>query len=204
MTEPPTCGWWVCSVAPGTSSWLPGAFQPVRKPVDRVGRQVALPTEGGVTSFPPSVVSSEAKLARTTADQVKAILMSDYGPKRSGDLPDLAPFIRAAGLMIDRVATCATAKGLTLTSAELVELECWLAAHFYSVSDRPYQSTSTDRAGATYQGRTGMGLDSSYYGQTAMILDYSGCLAAIASRRRASITSIGKRPDDATEYEDRG
>jgi hypothetical protein len=143
-------------------------------------------------------------MARTTADQVKAVLMSDYGPKRDGELPDLAPFVRAAGVMIDRVETCAQAKAVPLSAEELAVLETWLSAHYYSVSDRPYQSTMTDRAQATYQGKTGMGLESSYYGQTALGLDASGCLSAISKRRVASVTYVGKRPDDATAYEDRG
>lgn len=130
--------------------------------------------------------------------------MSDYGPKRDGELPDLAPFVRAANLMVDRVAACAVARATPLTTPELAELETWLAAHFYSVSDRPYASTMTDRAQATYQGKTGMGLDSSHYGQTAMSLDPSGCLSAISRRRVASVTYAGKRPDDATAYDDRG
>jgi hypothetical protein len=142
-------------------------------------------------------------MARTTADVVKSILMSDYGPKTDGTLPDLTPFIRTASIMVDRVATCATARAVTLSSAELLEMESWLAAHFYSVSDRPYESTMTDRAQAKFQGKTAMGLDSSHYGQTAKSLDVSGCLESLSKQRFATATWIGKRPDDATEYENR-
>lgn len=142
-------------------------------------------------------------MPRTTDDLVIGVLLSDFGPKRDGTVPSLTRFIKAANLLTSRVATCAASKGLTLSDEELAEIETWLAAHFYTQSDRPYSSTMTDRAQASYQGKTGMGLDSSHYGQTAINLDVSFCLSQINKQRRATASWLGKRPADATPYENR-
>lgn len=144
-------------------------------------------------------------MARTTADAVRAVLLSDYGPKSDGTDPSLEPFIDTASLVVDEIVGCAARKSKTLTDARLGVIECWLAAHFYSVSDRPFETKSTDRARAKFQGKTGMYLESSHYGQTAKTLDTSGCLSAMdgGTRRTAGATWMGKRPDDATDYHDR-
>lgn len=142
---------------------------------------------------------------RTTEDQVKGVLLSDYGPKSDGTLPSLTPFIDTASSIVDEVVVCATARGKTLSAARLELLERWLAAHFYAVSDRPYKEKTTDRARAKFQGETGMYLESSHYGQTAKTLDTSGCLSAMdgATRKTAGVLWMGKKPTEAVDYEDR-
>ena len=89
---------------------------------------------------------------------------------------DLKPFITVANVIADKVSSCASDKGLSLTSAQLKEIERYLAAHLYALRDAQYQSKSTERASATFQGQTGMGLD---------------------------LTWWGKAPSDQTNYEDR-
>lgn len=140
-------------------------------------------------------------MARTTEALVAAILGSDWDGSR-----DLDQFIAAATVLVDRVNTCATNKGVTLTSTELELIERWLAAHFLTTTSspfRPYKSKKTADAAASYQGETGKGLESSFYGQTAMNLDPSGCLESITSRKRALLEWVGKRPSDQIAYEDR-
>ena len=116
---------------------------------------------------------------------------------------DLKPFITVANVIADKVSSCASDKGLSLTSAQLKEIERYLAAHLYALRDAQYQSKSTERASATFQGQTGMGLDLTWWGQTAKVLDFSGCLAAYSAGARASLSWLGKAPSDQTNYEDR-
>lgn len=84
--------------------------------------------------------------------------------------------IAAATVIVDRVYTRATAKGVTLSTDELLQIETYLAAHYYALRDPQYISKATDDASATFQGQTGMGLDSTFWGQMAKTLDVSGCL----------------------------
>lgn len=137
-------------------------------------------------------------MARTTAALVRGVLQRDY---RIG--ADVAPYIRAANLVVTRVNTCATAKSITLSSDELTEVETWLAAHFYVCSEQTLASKSGGGAGGSFHGQTGMHLDSSRYGQTAQTIDYSGCLAAIGKRQFASMEWLGLAPSDQTDYDQR-
>jgi len=131
--------------------------------------------------------------------------MDDYGPRLSGDNPDLDPFIETASSIVDDVVECATAKGKTLTAAKLELIERWLAAHFYAVSDKPYTSRSTVDASGSFAGQTAMYFESTLYGQHAMRLDPSGCLDAIGGkeRKRAGGSWLGKNPSSQIDYEDR-
>lgn len=138
---------------------------------------------------------------RTTSGLVQGVLLSNYGAKSDGALPSLTPFIHIANLLTTRVAACAVAKGVPRTADELIELETWLAAHFYTRSDTALASESTERASGAYQGKTGMHLQASFYGQTAMDLDTSGCLAGLNSQKRASMTWMGKVPSEEIPYD---
>jgi len=141
-------------------------------------------------------------MARTTSDLVKSVLLSDYD---TDGTPDLTSFIDAASSVVDDVSDCATTKGKTLTSAKLELIERWLAAHFYVMQDRTYAQRKTLNSQAIFDGRTGMYLEASTYGQMAVTLDSSGCLFAIASgsRKKASAAWLGLRPSEQTPYTDR-
>ena len=142
-------------------------------------------------------------MARTTVQAVEGILLDNYGPDEDGVSPSLTPFIEAANSLVSRVATCATTRGITLSAAELELIERWLAAHFYSVSDRPLQEEKTLDAFGKFQGKTDMGLNSSYFGQTAKDVDPSGCLASLTSRKRITMNWLGKAKSDQIDYRDR-
>ncbi len=74
-------------------------------------------------------------------------------------------------------------KGL---SAELLkEIERWLAAHFVAMTDpREHEvSVGTYEARAVFEGKTGMGLDHTRYGQQVKLLDASGVLGQIGAPR---------------------
>lgn len=142
-------------------------------------------------------------MARTNTSKVKEILGDNYGPKLDGNLPNLQPFIDAASLVVSRVAICAAAKGMTLSGAELEMIERWLSAHGYALMDQTRASDSTDGASASFHGQTGMGLESTRYGQYAMTLDYSGCLSAIAKRRFGGMTWLGKTKTEQLSFDER-
>ena len=88
------------------------------------------------------------------------------------DVIDATPFIQAAaGVMSE-------APLILLLGADLKkEIQRWLSAHFLSMYDQRVSSEKTGDASYTYEGQTGMGLDSTRYGQQAKILDITGTLA---------------------------
>lgn len=128
-------------------------------------------------------------MARTTTDDVEEILEMTPGL-------DVTPYITAANLLITRVNTCATNKGITLTSAELEQMERWMAAHFYTVRDQRYIEKWTEKAKGMFDRKND-------YAATAKALDPSGCLAAFLSGKRLVAAWLGKAPSDQTDYEDR-
>lgn len=142
-------------------------------------------------------------MARTTSDLVQGVLGDEYGLNAAGSSPSLTPYIRAANLMVTRVAACATLKNITLSTDELTEIETWLAAHMYQCADPGYTSRSTDKASGSFTGQFGLGLDGTRFGQMAQSLDPSGCLAALSKRQYAGGTWLGKAPSEQTDYEQR-
>lgn len=110
-------------------------------------------------------------MARTNIDEVRQIF--------STDLTDgvVAVFIETANEMVNAVLS-----GTTLSSGLLAQIEKFLAAHLASIAlDR--QAHSENIAGeysVTYEGKTGMGLDASYYGQIVQQLDTTGRFLEIA------------------------
>lgn len=137
---------------------------------------------------------------RTNPDLVKSVLLADYD---SVGHPSLLPFITAANRLVTRVSTCATNKNMSLSTGLLTDIETWLAAHFYVMSDRAFSEEKSLSASGKYQGQTGKGLEASSYGQTAMILDYSGCLSAIDKNKIVSVKWLGKKSSEQTPLEDR-
>lgn len=137
-------------------------------------------------------------MPRTTSSAVETLLAGDYDGTTS-----LTPHIDTATAIVDRVEDCAAARDRTLTEVELELIERWLAAHFYAMVDQPYQSKTTGRSSATFQGRTGMHFEATKYGQSAVNVDYSGCLAAIGKRRSARVVWLGKPPSSQVDYVDR-
>lgn len=139
-------------------------------------------------------------MARTGVLAVRQILGEDYDGRRN-----LLPFIETASVLVTRIAACAEARDEALSAAELELIERWLACHFYGQSDKPLGSKSTKGASGSYHGQTAMYLESTLYGQTAVSLDASGCLADLAEGRAASAGGfwLGKPPSEQTDYRDR-
>jgi hypothetical protein len=139
-------------------------------------------------------------MARTTPDAVKAVLGYDYDTANS---PSLVPYIDAAAAVVTRVVNCATLKETPLTADEAELVERWVAAHFYQQSDQGYTSRSTGGASGSFQGQTGMYFESTKYGQSAVMLDPSGCLTSIAARRSAGGYWLGTTEPNQRTYRER-
>lgn len=107
---------------------------------------------------------------RVSESDVRGII--DHDPCVS-----LKPFIRTANILTDKVAS-QDVDG-ELGTDLLKEIELYLSAHFYGHRDQLFQSKSTDGASASFQGKTGMFLTSTQYGQTAMMLDVTGYLRSL-------------------------
>ena len=151
---------------------------------------------------------------RTTLQKVKIVLTRDF---TAGDEQTLKAFIAQAVGLTDRAVACAIAKGQSLTTTITLEdgstttlaalIEAQLAAHFYKYArDRQLSQKSTAGASGSYSGQTAMYLEGTTYGQSALSLDISGCLQAIAmgqQNKKARGSWLGKRPSEQTAYADR-
>ena len=116
-------------------------------------------------------------MARTTDSDVLEIIETT--------LTDIDPFINTANMFVTN------ALGSTdLTYNTLQEIEKYLAAHFLSVRDQRVKSEKVDVLSTTYTGEFGKGLEMTQYGQTAILLDWTGTLAKIAKDGVAQTASM--------------
>lgn len=120
---------------------------------------------------------------RVTAPELKEIFETDLSD------PQLRTFIGAANLVVnDRLS------GRGIASATLKEIERFVAAHMASVSDPRVTKETIDTASATFEARvrsdSRQGLEMTFYGQQAMLLDPTGQLAQ-AGKRVASAKAMG-------------
>lgn len=114
-------------------------------------------------------------MARVSDSEVKSILDTTI---------DTTPFITTASLVVDEELDSSG-----LSEARLTQIELYLAAHFACLMDPRVASESVDGASNTYEGKTGMGLDRTSYGQQVKLLDTSGALVSM-DQKKASITTI--------------
>ena len=99
---------------------------------------------------------------------------------------------------------CDIASDSVLDSDDLEIIERWLAAHLYAHADQLLSSKSTADASGTYQGKTGMGLESTQYGQTAMDMDASGCLRSMnKGNNQLTVGWLGKSVSSQIAYGNR-
>lgn len=89
----------------------------------------------------------------------------------------LGAFINSAHYLIQANLT---SSGLSETV--LTEIHKYLAAHFASLRDQRVESEQVADVRKSYQGKTGMYLESTYYGQMALTLDTSGTLAKLGEK----------------------
>lgn len=105
-------------------------------------------------------------------------------------LPDesLQVFIDAAEELVNtELATSG------LSEERQTTITTFLAAHFAHTASPRAASEDFDGYKYTGQGKTGMDLKATFYGQNALLLDTSGKLAALGTRK---ITIHAYKPDD--------
>ena len=107
---------------------------------------------------------------RTTDAKVAGVIEVD------SDI-DLTPFIAVANELVTEVCSDSG-----YTDARLVQIETWLAAHFYGVRDQQVASEQAKGVRVDYQYKIGLMLMQTKQGQTAMMLDTDGNLAALSKR----------------------
>jgi len=112
-------------------------------------------------------------------DDIRAILETDIEDS------SLNAYIKGATELVK------SAIGATMPEALRDEIIRWLAAHLIaSTREQQLQSAKAGSAEAVFQGITGLGLDSTQYGQQAKALDFTGGLAALG-KVPAKLWAIG-------------
>jgi hypothetical protein len=118
--------------------------------------------------------------SRATETEVKEIMDTTLTEEQ------LSPFLKAAN---STVTGLLSDEGYGDT--QLAEIERWLAAHFASCAkDQIVSKEKIGGADATYHGKTGMGLESTFYGQTVKTLEYNGVLAQVEAAKSRSIIEV--------------
>ena len=90
------------------------------------------------------------------------------------ELVNVDIFINTAAEIIDTYLSDAG-----LADTLLSKIELFLSAHFVTLREQQVSSEKYGNASVTYQGKTGMFLSSSHFGQTAIGLDVTGKLASV-------------------------
>jgi len=143
---------------------------------------------------------------RAGEDDVKAII-TVANQDELANLINLTAYIRTANKIVDKVSSNDTDS--ELTNDDLKEIETYLAAHFYTFRDQQYASTKKGDAQDNYQGKTAMYFDSSFYGQTAKMIDVTGYLAGLQTSAEnggkitVNIDWLGKPKSEQIDYIDR-
>lgn len=133
-------------------------------------------------------------MARTSDSLVQGIIEVDSAIS-------LTPFITAANMLITQ---CCTDLNDDYTDAQLVIIETWLAAHFYTVRDMRAESEKAGSVSQKLQSKVDLGFSTSHYGQMAMTLDFYGGLAVLNEQikngetNRIGITWWGTEDPDVT------
>jgi len=115
---------------------------------------------------------------RTTAEQVAEIIEVDA-------TIGLTPFMTIANELVTEVCSD---KGYTDERMELIER--WLSAHFYTNRDPRPVNEHAGPVSVTYQSAVALNLNTSHYGQTAMLLDTAGGLAALNALKKKRTLSV--------------
>jgi hypothetical protein len=103
----------------------------------------------------------------------------------------IAPFLRTASNL---VAGSVVATGAAYSDETLADIEMWLAAHLACSRDPQLVSEKIGNWAGTYDGKSGLGLDSTRYGQQVKLIDYKGCLSGLENSK--GTVEFEAMPDD--------
>jgi hypothetical protein len=125
---------------------------------------------------------------------VQAILGPNYDKRKR---PKLDGFIAAANEVTNFCKLLSQKKGRVvrmggLQESTLLQIETFMAAHFYQLSDPDYTSRSTEGASGSFKrGTTDQGFALTDYGRNAMDIDWSGCLKNVNKQQFAGGLHMG-------------
>ncbi len=112
-------------------------------------------------------------MARVTTAEVSVIIVENPSSK------DLQGFIDTANAIVDEVFS-----GVTISAPLLAQIEKYLAAHFFHLSEPLVGIERIDTAWKEYsKGLLGEGLKFTEFGQQALAIDFTGTLAKLSSTR---------------------
>ena len=141
---------------------------------------------------------------RVTEEDVAAIMLP--GEDWDGTSP-LAPFIRAANRLVTWCVQNAATYGKTAmddgSDSTATDVEGWLAAGLYKMSDQQLKSSQAGRSSGQFRGESGKKSEANNYLVTACMLDTSKMLGPLLDGRIAGASWLGKLPIDQISYQDR-
>jgi len=120
-------------------------------------------------------------MARATQAKVEAVIEVDTD-LWSDDLLTYAATI--VGAAEDQVSSG------TYSEDQLTFMEVYVAAHFYAVKEQKAQREKAGRSSVQYQGKYGMGLEATSWGQQALSMDAAGALAKVTGSE-GGVKSVG-------------
>lgn len=126
---------------------------------------------------------------RTTVALVEGVLGGQYGTV-NGVLSPLQPFIRKANATVNQLLVLVQKMSVPLLPSpeDLVIMETWLAAYYYTLVDKQQANQSTAGASATFVTES---LDPNTFKAGAIQADPSGVLDILLNRKFANTYSLG-------------
>ncbi len=119
--------------------------------------------------------------ARVEASDVKAIIETSLTEVQ------MEAYITASNLTVTKILGTSD----VLSEEQLFEIERWFTAHLIACTrERQIKSERAGDAEATYEGKTAMGLDATFYGQQVKVIDTSGLMSAQIGRQPMSVFAI--------------
>lgn len=113
-------------------------------------------------------------MARTSVDRVLKIIDIDDADVTEGRDPQV--FIDYASILVDDHCTGVNGPTIPYSDAKLELIERWLSAHAWTNFDPRTVEEETGDAQGKFEGKFGLFLNSSRYGQHAIFLDDNGGL----------------------------
>jgi len=102
------------------------------------------------------------------------------------------PFIIGASQIVDKISEYIILNEKTPDNANLMEIERFLSCHFMTAQEKVTTGEGVGGVSESYSLSTKVGLNSSHYGQMAILLDTSGYLRKLDKGEISTITKTTK------------